>query len=149
MELLTKKIQVESKGHTDIIDLTEQVQRQVAEGRFTEGIAHLFVIGSTLALTTIEFEPGLVNTDMRELLERLAPYDSAYAHNRTWGDDNGAAHLRASLLGPSLAVPFAAGALTLGSWQQIVLVDFDTRGRSREVVCQLHGTRTGGNKDRE
>ena len=99
----------------------------------------LFNIGSTASITTIEYEPGLVNYDINEALEKVAPQNGHYEHEKTWHDDNGHAHVRASLLGPSLVVPFVDGQLTLGTWQQIVLIDFDTRSRTRKIICQLIG----------
>ena len=139
MKITTARIQIETKGHTHIADITEKVQATLLAAGLVEGIVHLFAVGSTLGLTTIEYEPGLVSNDMAELFEAIAPYARDYAHNRTWGDDNGASHLRAALIGPSLSVPFQDRTLCLGPWQQIVVIDFDTRPRSREIVVQLHG----------
>ena len=102
------------------------------------GIVTLFVIGSTAGLTTIEYEPGLVH-DIKEALERVAPANGHYQHHERWGDDNGHSHVRASLVGPSLTVPFTHGAPCLGTWQQIIFMDFDTRSRDREIVCQILG----------
>ena len=141
MELYTDTITFRTKGHTDIIDVTPWAQEFLRKSELDEGSILLFVVGSTAAITTIEFEPGLVKTDLPALLDTLAPYDKDYAHHDTWGDDNGAAHLRASLLGSSLEVPFKKKTLFLGTWQQIVLLDFDTRARSRELVIQVRGTR--------
>ncbi len=139
MELRTHSLTFKTRGHTDIVDITPQVSEVLASSGLVEGAAALFVIGSTAAVTTIEYEPGLVETDVKEMFERIAPYEKEYAHNGTWGDDNGAAHLRASLLGSSLTVPFGDGRLLLGTWQQVVVVDFDTRPRRRSVVLQLQG----------
>lgn len=141
MELQTETISVRSKGHTDIIDLTSGIQELVSSSRFTEGSATIFAVGSTAGITTIEYEPGLVDTDMSHMFDKIAPYGKPYAHNETWGCDNGAAHLRASLLGSSLIIPFAGSKLLIGTWQQIVVIDFDTRPRSRKVVVQLQGIR--------
>lgn len=140
MPVLTATVVVPTRGGSQMIDLTPRVQALVGEHRFREGQALVFVPGSTAAITTIEFEPGL-QQDLPDALERLAPRDLRYAHEETWHDDNGHSHVRASLLGPSLVVPFADGGLLLGTWQQIVLVDFDTRPRRREVVVQLSGER--------
>ncbi len=140
MSLLTATVAVPTRGDSQMIDLTPRVRALVAEHRFREGQALVFVPGSTAAVTTVEFEPGL-QRDLPAALERIAPRDLRYAHEETWHDDNGHSHVRASLLGPSLAVPFADGDLLLGTWQQIVLVDFDTRPRRREVVVQLSGER--------
>jgi secondary thiamine-phosphate synthase enzyme len=138
--VLTTTVVVPTRGGSQMIDLTPQVQALLGAHRFREGQALVFVPGSTAAITTIEFEPGL-QQDLPAALERLAPQGMRYAHEETWHDDNGHSHVRASLLGPSLVVPFADGGLLLGSWQQIVLVDFDTRPRRREVVVQLSGER--------
>ncbi len=130
----THTFRVETRGHSDVIDITDEVARAV---RGT-GVATVFVPGSTAGITTVEHEPGLVR-DLREAFERLAPESARYHHQETAGDDNGSAHVRASLVGPSLAVPFADGRLLLGTWQQIVLVDFDTRPRRREIIVQVIG----------
>ena len=140
MALVTDAIAVSTRGDSHMIDLTSQVQEVVRRHRFREGQALVFVSGSTAGLTTVEFEPGL-QKDLPAALERIAPRGIRYQHEETWHDDNGHAHVRASLLGPSLAVPFDDGRLLLGTWQQIVLVDFDTRPRKRDVVVQLSGDR--------
>ena len=140
MSLLTATVAVPTHGDSQMVDLTPRVRALVAEHRFREGQALVFVPGSTAAITTIEFEPGL-QQDLPAALERIAPRDLRYAHEQTWHDDNGHSHVRASLVGPSLLVPFADGDLLLGTWQQIVLIDFDTRPRRREVVVQLSGER--------
>ncbi len=134
----TSKISLQTKGHFDIIDITPQVEQQVAEARINNGIAVIFVSGSTAGITTIEFEPGLI-TDLQEMWQRVAPENVPYHHDRRWGDGNGFAHVRASLLGASLVVPFNDKRLTLGTWQQIVLVDFDNRPRSRQLIVQIIG----------
>ncbi|HET7294123.1 MAG TPA: secondary thiamine-phosphate synthase enzyme YjbQ [Vicinamibacteria bacterium] len=131
---------VETRGESHMLDLTGEVQALVRRHRFVEGQALVFVSGSTAALTTIEYEPGLIE-DLPDLFERIAPRGIPYKHEDTWHDGNGHSHVRASLLGPSLAVPFAGGKLLTGTWQQIVLVDFDNRPRRREVVVQLSGER--------
>jgi len=143
MALVTDAVSVSSRGDAHMIDLTAQVQEVVHRHGFREGQALVFVSGSTAALTTVEFEPGL-QEDLPAALERVAPRGIRYAHEETWHDDNGHAHVRASLVGPSLAVPFKEGRLLLGTWQQIVLLDFDTRPRRRDVVVQLSGEREGG-----
>jgi len=134
----TKKISLQTKGHCDIIDITPQVERQIAETNINNGIAIIFVSGSTAGITTIEFEPGLI-TDLQEMWQRIIPENAPYHHDRRWGDGNGYAHVRASLLGASLAVPFNDKRLTLGTWQQIVLIDFDNRPRSRQLILQIMG----------
>jgi len=141
--LVTDSVAVSTRGDSQMIDLTAPVQEVVRRHGFREGQALVFVSGSTAGLTTVEFEPGL-RKDLPAAFERLAPRGMRYAHEETWHDDNGHAHVRASLLGPSLAVPFKEGRLLLGTWQQIVLVDFDTRPRRRDVVVQLSGERGAG-----
>lgn len=129
---------IKTKGHTDIVDITDKVQALVQTVKFKEGLVNVFIVGSTVGLTMIENEPGL-NKDLPELLERLIPSDKDYAHNQTWGDGNGYAHLRSALLPPSLTIPFAQGKLFLGTWQQIVLLDFDNRPRERKVIVSIVG----------
>lgn len=136
--VVTRRLQLRSKGHCDIIDITQQLAAELAQAGLREGLVTLFVVGSTAGLTTIEYEPGLLE-DFHALWQRLAPENIPYSHDRRWGDGNGYSHVRASLLGPSLAIPFSEGRLTLGTWQQVVLVDFDNRPRSREVVIQMMG----------
>ena len=136
--VVTKEISLQTKGHCDIIDITPQVEREVADTGVNSGTATVFVAGSTAGVTTIEFEPGLV-ADFQSMWERLAPESIPYDHNRRWGDGNGYSHVRASLLGGSLVVPFNDKRLTLGTWQQIVLVDFDNRARSRQIIVQVMG----------
>ena len=136
--VVTKKISLETKGHCDIIDITHQVEQQLAETGITNGTVTLFVSGSTAGIATIEFESGLLS-DFEGMWERNVPRNITYAHDRRWGDGNGYSHVRASLLGASLVVPFNDKRLTLGTWQQIVLVDFDNRPRSRQVIVQVMG----------
>ena len=136
--VVTKKISLQSKGHGDIIDITPQVEQQVAETNINSGIATIFVSGSTAGISTIEFESGLLS-DFQSMWERNIPKNIPYNHDRAWGDGNGHAHVRASLLGASLVVPFSDKRLILGTWQQIVLVDFDNRPRSRQLILQIMG----------
>jgi secondary thiamine-phosphate synthase enzyme len=136
--VVTRRIEVATKDQGDTQDLTGRVAKAVSESGLTAGIATIFVVGSTAAVTTIEYEPGAVS-DFNGLMEELAPRDADYRHHLRWGDDNGSSHVRAALLGPSLTVPFTAEGLTLGTWQQIMLVEFDTRPRRREVVVQIMG----------
>ena len=138
MIIRTVKLTEKSQGFCDIIDITAKVQEQVKKEQFQTGLATLFVSGSTAALTTIEYEPGLVQ-DLKELVEKLIPSGRRYHHDDRWGDDNGFSHLRASLFGPSLQIPIEGGRLALGTWQQIILVDFDNRPRTREVTVQVMG----------
>lgn len=134
----TSRHTVATRGQGDAHDITRLVAGAVAEAGLTSGLAAVFVVGSTAGITTIEFEPGAI-ADFNGLLERLAPREAAYDHHRRWGDDNGSSHVRAALLGPSLTVPVVNGQLTLGTWQQIMLLELDTRGRRREVVIQISG----------
>lgn len=136
--VVTRKISLSTKGECDIVDITPQVAEQLSQSGIDNGTVTIFVAGSTAGVTTIEFEPGLVS-DLQELWQRIAPQGITYNHDRRWGDGNGYAHVRASLLGASLVVPFSNKRLSLGTWQQIVLVDFDNRPRSREVVLQITG----------
>lgn len=139
MKIITKTITFETKGSNHIVDITAAVHQQLTDSGLTEGQVLIAAIGSTTGITTLEYEPGLVNHDIDEMFEHFAPYTKSYRHNQTWGDDNGAAHLRSALTGTSTTVPFTEGRLLLGTWQQIVFMDFDTRPRSRKVVVQLMG----------
>ena len=134
----TKKISLQTKGNCDIIDITPQVEQQVAGTDINSGTATLFVAGSTAGISTIEFESGLLS-DFKGMWERNIPRNIPYDHDRRWGDGNGYSHVRASLLGASLVIPFNNKRLTLGTWQQIVVVDFDNRARSREIILQIMG----------
>lgn len=136
--VITKKIRLTTKGEGDIVDITPQIEQQVAEAGVNSGIVTIFVAGSTAGVTTIEFEPGLIS-DFQSMWQRVVPQNIPYAHDRRWGDGNGYSHVRASLLGASLVIPFSDKRLTLGTWQQLVLVDFDNRPRSREVIVQIMG----------
>jgi len=136
--IVSKKLTLKTKGNGDTIDITPGVEHAIVEANLSNGIVTLFVVGSTAALTTIEYEDGAVS-DLGRAIERLAPRGMEYEHHLRWGDDNGHSHVRAALLGPSLSVPFVGGRLTLGTWQQIILVDFDTRPRQREVAAQIIG----------
>ena len=136
--VITKRISLQTKGECDIIDITPQVEQQVAGSDINSGTVTLFVAGSTAGISTIEFESGLLS-DFQDMWERNVPQKIPYAHNRSWGEGNGHSHVRASLLGASLVVPFNDRRLTLGTWQQIVLVDFDNRPRSRQIMLQIMG----------
>ena len=127
---------IKTNGYTDIIDITDLIQKEIDDQKVKDGIIHLFVVGSTVGLTTIEADPNLYE-DFKEVLEKIAPYKKDWKHHQTWGDDNGAAHIRASLIGPSLTIPFQNGKLPTGTWQNIVLIDFDTREREREVIVSI------------
>lgn len=136
--IVTKRLRLQSQGNTDIIDITNQVESILAETKFVSGSVTVFITGSTAGITTIEHEPGLL-TDFKAAWERIVPENLDYQHNLAWEDGNGHSHVRASLLGASLVVPFSDEKLVLGRWQQIVLVDFDSRPRAREVVVQVTG----------
>jgi secondary thiamine-phosphate synthase enzyme len=141
VDIATKVFTIKTKGKTDIIDITERVEKAIFENGYKQGSAAIFAIGSTAGVTTVEYEPGLVKTDIPKLFDMLAPYGRHYAHHNTWGDDNGASHVRATLLGCSLVVPFVDAKMLLGTWQQIIYIDFDTRPRSRKVAVQITGIR--------
>lgn len=134
----SSRFTVSTRGNNDMLDITGQVEQAILESGVLNGIATVFVVGSTAAVTTIEYEPGLAQ-DMARVMERIAPRDDFYAHEARWKDDNGHSHIRASLLGPSLTVPIVNGQMAIGTWQQIVLVDFDTRPRQRTVHVQILG----------
>ena len=138
MTVETREISIQSKGNCDIIDITPQVAKQVEESGINSGIATLFVVGSTAGITTIEYEPNLVS-DFKNMWDRVIPPSIPYEHNKTWGDGNGHSHVRASTLGASLIIPFVSKRLTLGTWQQIVFVDFDNRPRARRIILQILG----------
>ncbi len=139
MAVDTHRIRIETQGNSQVIDLTGAVAQALGRGGIQNGAVTVFVIGSTAGVTTTEFEPGLAESDLKEAMEKLAPEGGSYEHEKTWNDDNGHSHVRASLVGPSLTVPLVDGRLTLGRWQQIVLLDFDTRPRRREIVVQVLG----------
>jgi len=136
--VVTRKLSISTQGNADIVDITPQVAREVATSPVASGTVTVFVAGSTAGVTTMEFEPGLV-ADFQEMWQRTVPQGIPYQHDRRWGDGNGFSHLRASLLGPSVVVPLVGGSLALGTWQQIVVVDFDNRPRRREVLLQIVG----------
>jgi secondary thiamine-phosphate synthase enzyme len=138
MSIITKTIAVSSNGENDIIDITHQTDEIIKSSRLQDGIVAIFVPGSTAAVTTIEFEPGL-KKDFPKMLARIAPSTIEYEHDNTWHDGNGHSHVRASLIGPSLTVPFKNKSLMLGTWQQIVLLEMDTRPRERNIVMQMIG----------
>jgi secondary thiamine-phosphate synthase enzyme len=138
MNIKTEKIPVQTKGNADIIDITLDAQSLLLKSKLVNGTITFFVQGSTAGLTTVEYEPGLLK-DLPAFFEKIVPSKTRYFHDDTWGDGNGHSHLRASLLGPSLSVPFVNGNMTLGTWQQIILIDFDNRSRSREIIMQIMG----------
>lgn len=136
MSVYNNEILVQTTGGTDIIDLTPQVMREVNESSVENGAVILFIPGSTAALTTIEFESGVIH-DLEKAVERMAPEGIYYEHNERWQDGNGYSHVRAALIGPSLHIPIIDGRMTLGTWQQIVLLDFDNRPRNRRIIVQV------------
>ena len=138
MRVQNYEIFAQTTGKTDIIDLTPDVSKVVKTSSVKDGAIILFIPGSTAALTTIEFESGVVN-DLRKAIERMAPEDIYYEHNERWGDGNGYAHVRAAIFGPSLHIPLIGGKMALGTWQQIALLDFDNRPRRRRIVVQMVG----------
>ena len=138
MKIRSFEFHLETTQETDILDITRQAEEKVLQSGIEDGSMLVFIGGSTAAVTTIEYESGVVN-DLRNAIDRIAPRDSAYEHDQRWGDGNGYSHVRASLLGPSLTVPICQKRLLLGTWQQIVVVDFDNRPRRRKVVIQIIG----------
>ena len=138
MAVITKQIKISSKSENDIIDITEQVADVISESGISNGTITVFVSGSTGAITTIEYEPGLVK-DFPEMLSRVAHDDINYEHEQRWHDGNGRSHVKASLVGPSLTIPFKDGQLLLGTWQQIVFLELDTKARTRTLVLQIIG----------
>ena len=129
-------LEVETDGNTDIVNLSPELAKRLRDVR-GQGILHLFVIGSTAALTTIEYEPGLIKHDLPAILQKLIPDDARYEHEATWNDDNGHSHIRSALIGPGLSIPFSDGKLLTGEYQQVVLIDFDTRPRRRTIVATV------------
>ena len=138
MTVLTTSIQLSTHGNADMVDISDHVRNKVAESGLSDGIVTIFCPSSTSGLTTIEYESGCLN-DLKRLFDQLSPPEQHYAHNARWGDGNGHSHVRAALLKASFTVPFTRGRLTLGTWQQIIFVDFDNRARRRELVVQIMG----------
>ena len=138
MTLASKSIRLNTKGNCDIVNITSEISSEVSNSGINSGTVTIFVAGSTAGVTTIEYEPGLL-ADFKDMWERTIPKNIPYQHDRAWGDGNGHSHVRASLLSASLTIPFVNKKMTLGTWQQIVFVDFDNRPRSREIVIQITG----------
>ena len=136
--IIQKKLQLNTKGFNDIVDITSQLQRYVSESKIIDGYILAFVPGATGGLTTIEYEPGLLK-DLPELMEKLAPMDKSYNHDKTWHDGNGYAHLRSALIGPDIMIPIQDKRLVLGTWQQVIFLDFDNRARKRNLHIQISG----------
>ena len=135
----TEKLQINTRAGCHVVNITDSVAAAVAGSGLTHGLVTVFNVGSTAGITTTEYEPGLAEHDLEAAFEKLAPQAGRYLHEETWHDDNGHSHVRASLLGPSLTIPVVSGELTLGTWQQIILIEFDTRPRQRTVICQMVG----------
>ena len=138
MKIITEEIELNTQGAGDLLDITSELARILHASNLKKGNLTVFVVGSTAAITTFEYESGMV-ADMKQLYEKLVPSNKHYQHDETWGDANGFSHLRAALQGPSLTIPFAEGQLFLGTWQQVVLAEFDNRARKRKVVVQIIG----------
>lgn len=138
MKSVHKDLSISTKGNTDVIDITRDVEKHLQNTGLSDGVVTVFIRGSTGSLTTIEYEPNLVQ-DLKDALERLIPRNMEYAHTKTWGDYNGHSHIRASILGPSLQVPFINKKLQLGTWQQIIFIDFDTHPRQRKILLHFIG----------
>ncbi len=136
--VVNKKISIQTNGNCDMVDITTQITREISSSSINNGIATIFVSGSTAGISTIEYEDGLVS-DFKSMWDRNVPQNIPYQHDRRWGDGNGHSHVRASLLGPSLVIPFVNKKMALGTWQQIIVIDFDNRSRSREIFLQLLG----------
>jgi secondary thiamine-phosphate synthase enzyme len=140
MAVATERFGVHTRGDADVVDITDHVQQAVDRSGIVDGVATVFIPGSTAGISTVEYEPGL-QQDLPAAFERIAPRNIPYAHDATWHDGNGHAHVRSSLVGTSLSIPFENGSLILGTWQQVILLDFDNRPRSRKVVVQIIGER--------
>jgi len=136
----TGTISLTTKGFTDILDITDKVAGIVAKSGIQNGLVNVFCSGSTGGITTIEYESGVIN-DLKKAIEKIAPSNMPYEHDKRWGDGNGFSHVRAALMKPSLTIPLIKGKLTLGTWQQIVFMDFDNRGRDRKIVVQIMGNK--------
>jgi secondary thiamine-phosphate synthase enzyme len=136
--VFSKEISLQTRGFSDIVNITDKVRDVLEKSEVKEGIVHIFNIGSTGSISTIEYEPALVE-DMKEKLEDLVPRSMSSRHSQTWGDDNGFSHIRATLMGPNIAVPVSGGTLVLGTWQQIIAIDHDNRSRSRRIFIQVMG----------
>lgn len=135
----TISLNIKTAGNCDVINITDDVAQAIEQAGISNGIVCVFNVGSTAGITTTEFEPGLANYDLKAAFEKIAPPGDVYEHEKTWHDDNGHAHVQASLLGPSISVPIIDHRCALGTWQQIILIDFDTRARNRTVICQIVG----------
>jgi secondary thiamine-phosphate synthase enzyme len=138
MDIISKEISIEAEGFSDIKNITGHITDFAAKSGFSEGIIHIFPVGSTASVSTIEFEPALVQ-DMQDKLEEFAPHDQGTRHGQTWGDDNGFSHMRATMMGPGITVPLYEGKPVLGTWQQVVIINHDNRSRQRRIFLQVMG----------
>ena len=138
MTVETYEITVDTRGRSDMVDITQKVAEIVEKSKISDGLANIFVSGSTGSVSTVEYEPGLLK-DVPRALDKIAPYGPDYAHHETWHDDNGAGHVRATLMGPGITVPFKGKQLLLGQWQNLIVIDHDTRPRSRKVILTVMG----------
>lgn len=138
MDIVSEEISIEAEGFSDIKNITEHVAKFAGESGFTEGIIHIFPVGSTASVSTIEFEPALVQ-DMKDKLDEFAPHDQTTRHGETWGDDNGFSHMRATMMGPGITVPLKNGKPVLGTWQQVVIINHDNKSRTRRIFLQIIG----------
>jgi secondary thiamine-phosphate synthase enzyme len=138
MKVVTEYLTFSTRGNTDIVDITDDIGEKLKSTKLNSGIVTISICGSTAAITTCEYEPALVK-DLGDIFEKLIPKNRQYAHDQTWGDANGFSHLRASLVGPSITIPFTNSSLMLGTWQQIIFIDFDNRARRRKVILQFMG----------
>lgn len=138
MKIINTEISLKTKGNPDLVNITPQLDKALVSSQLKKGSLLVFVVGSTAAITTFEYEPGLIQ-DMQDFPEKIIPQEAHYHHDDTWGDANGFSHLRAALFGPSLAIPFEDGRLLLGTWQQVVLAEFDHRPRQRQIMIQITG----------
>ncbi len=138
MDIVSKEIRIEAEENSDIKNITAELQQFAEESQFSEGMIHIFPIGSTASVSTIEFEPALVQ-DMKEKLEEFAPHDQKTRHGETWGDDNGFSHMRATMMGPGITVPLHEGEPVLGTWQQVVIFNHDNKPRTRRIFLQVIG----------
>ena len=138
MSVYYDEVNIETNGEEDIVDITDDVQKIVNKSKIKDGLACVFVKGSTGSVTTIEYEPGLIK-DLPRALQKIAPRGEYYDHHETWHDDNGHSHVRASIMGPSITIPIKKGNLLHGTWQQIVFIEFDTRPRNRNIIVQIVG----------
>ncbi|MDD5154924.1 MAG: secondary thiamine-phosphate synthase enzyme YjbQ [Candidatus Omnitrophica bacterium] len=138
MKIINESVKLHTKGNPDLINITDKVGGLLESAKLKKGLVTVFVVGSTAAITTLEYEPGLIK-DMQEMFDKIIPQHKSYHHDDTWGDANGFSHLRSSLQGPSLSIPFDEGKLLLGTWQQVVLAEFDNRPRDRKVIVHIIG----------